>query len=84
MKGLPFISNLKKAACGSKQDMKSDNLQYNTLVRWFAGTNDSSKLFTKNCFNLFTIKKIMLGTSDAWSTSHLSQQTRKPAYYIVD
>ena len=21
---------------------KSDNLQYNTLVRWFAGTNDSS------------------------------------------
>ena len=29
-------------------------------------------------------KKIMLGTSDAWSTSHLSQQTSKPAYYIVD
>ena len=23
-------------------DQKSDNLQYNTLVRWFAGTNDSS------------------------------------------
>ena len=22
--------------------MKFDNLQYNTLVRWFAGTNDSS------------------------------------------
>jgi hypothetical protein len=21
---------------------KSDNLQYNTLVRWFAGTNDSA------------------------------------------
>ena len=26
----------------------------------------------------------MLGTSDAWSTSHLSQQPSKPAYYIVD
>jgi hypothetical protein len=26
----------------------------------------------------------MLGTSDAWLTSHLSQQTSKPAYYVVD
>ena len=26
----------------------------------------------------------MLGTSDTWSTSHLSQQTSKPAYYIAD
>ena len=26
----------------------------------------------------------MLGTSDAWSTSHLSQQTSEPAYYTVD
>ena len=26
----------------------------------------------------------MLGTSGAWSTSHLSQRTSKPAYYIVD
>ena len=25
----------------------------------------------------------MLGTSDAWLTSHLSQRTSKPAYYIV-
>ena len=30
------------------------------------------------------MKKIMLGTSDDWSTSHLSQQTSEPAYYIVD
>ena len=29
------------------------------------------------------MKKI-LGTSDAWTTSHLSQPTSKPAYYIVD
>jgi hypothetical protein len=29
-------------------------------------------------------KRMILGTSDAWSTSHLSQQTSKPAYYIVD
>ena len=26
----------------------------------------------------------MLGTSDPWSTSHLSKQTTKPGYYIVD
>ena len=30
------------------------------------------------------IKKIMLGTPDAWSTSHLSQRTSKPTYHIVD
>ena len=29
-------------------------------------------------------KKIILGTSDTWSPSHLSQTTREPAYYIVD
>ena len=27
---------------------------------------------------------IILGTSDAWSTGHLSHRTSKPAYYIVD
>ena len=26
----------------------------------------------------------ILGTSDTWSTSHLSQQTSEPTYYIVD
>ena len=26
----------------------------------------------------------MLGTSNAWSTSHLSWRSSKPAYYIVD
>ena len=26
----------------------------------------------------------MLGTSDTWSTSHLSQQPREPMYHIVD
>ena len=30
------------------------------------------------------MKKIILGTSDACSTSHLSQRTSKPAYYIAD
>ena len=30
------------------------------------------------------MKKKILGTSDAWSTSHLSQQTSQPVYYIVD
>ena len=26
----------------------------------------------------------MLGTTDAWLTIHLSQQTNEPAYYILD
>ena len=32
------------------------------------------------------MKKIMLGTSDAWWTIHLTQQTSEsePAYYFVD
>ena len=30
------------------------------------------------------IKTIILGTSDAWSMSHLSRRTSKLAYYIVD
>ena len=29
-------------------------------------------------------EKIMLGTSDAWLTSHSSQQPSKPEYYILD
>ena len=29
-------------------------------------------------------KKIMLGTSNAWSMSHLSQRPGDPAYYIED
>ena len=29
-------------------------------------------------------KKIMLGTSDTWSTSRLSHRPSEPAYYIVD
>ena len=30
------------------------------------------------------MKKIMLGTSDAWSTSHSSQQPSEPEYHIID
>ena len=96
---------------------KSDNLQYNTLDCWFAGTNDSStkclmfqvfffmiswKILCKNGFNVFSIfsyeltkiktksfeclksirnyEKIMLGTSDAWSPSHLSTQQTSVLY----
>ena len=40
-------------------------------------------VFAKNFARNYEKKKI-LGTSDTWSTSHLSQQTSKPAYYIVD
>ena len=28
-------------------------------------------------------KKIMLGTSDTWSTSHLSKRTSEQAYYVI-
>ena len=41
-------------------------------------------IFTKNFPRNYEKKNIILGTSDAWSTSHLSQQTSEPAYYIVD
>ena len=41
--------------------------------------NDFCKEFCKKLW-----KKIILGTSDAWSTSHLSHQPSEPAYYIVD
>ena len=40
-------------------------------------------MFAKN-FARNHAKKIILGTSDAWSTNHLSQLTRESAYYIVD
>ena len=39
--------------------------------------------FTKN-FGKIHEKKIILGTSDAWSTSRLSHRPSKLAYYIVD
>ena len=102
--------------------LKFVNLQYNTLVFWFVGTNDSStkhlmfkvffffitscKILQKIVFIYFLLfydftklkiesfecpksirnseKKMMLGTSDAWLMSHLSQQTSEPAYHIVD
>ena len=40
-------------------------------------------VFAKN-FARFYEKKVILGTSDAWSTSCLSHQVSEPAYYIVD
>ena len=97
-----------------------NNLQYNTLIRWFTGsigqmTHWSSvwcskqysfyiifyRLGHSKLFIFFWIyekiekkieknfarnyeKRIILGTSDAWLTSHLSQQNCKPAYYTVD
>ena len=101
--------------------IKSNNLQYDTLVCWADGTNDSStkhltfqvliffhkilqnslqKLFqfiflpykiTKMKIESFecpksirSYEKKILGMSDAWSTSHLSQWPSKPAYYILD
>ena len=36
------------------------------------------------CICKFKIYIIMFGTLDAWSTIHLSQWTREPAFYIVD
>ena len=40
-------------------------------------------IFAKNFARNYE-KKIILGTSDAWSMSHLSQQPSDPAYYIED
>ena len=89
--------------------IKSGNLQYNTLVCWFAGTNDSATKsltlqvllffhnFLQNCFILFfysfyEFTKIKIKSfecpksitnykkNNAWSTSHLSRRTSKPAY----
>ena len=39
-----WVQKVKKAEkwCEMTAELKSDNLQYNTLVRWFAGTNDLS------------------------------------------
>ena len=43
----------------------------------------NERVFGKN-FARFYEKKIMLGTSDAWSMSHLSHRPSEPAYYIAD
>ena len=40
-------------------------------------------IFAKNFARNYK-KKLILGTSDAGSMSHLSQQPSKPAYYIED
>ena len=40
-------------------------------------------IFAKN-YARFYGKKIILGTSDAWSTIHLSHRPSNPAYYISD
>jgi hypothetical protein len=41
------------------------------------------KGFSQRILQDFMEKK-MLGTSDAWKTSHLSHRPSEPAYYIVD
>ena len=41
------------------------------------------RIFAKNFARNYK-KKIILGTSDAWSMSHLSQRPSKPVYYIED
>ena len=40
-------------------------------------------VFAKNFARNYE-RKLILGTSDAWSTSRLSHQTNNPAYYIED
>ena len=40
-------------------------------------------IFAKNFARNYE-KKILLGTSDAWSMSHLSHQPRDQVYYIED
>ena len=49
---------------------KSDNLQYNTLVRWFAGTNESS---TKRLmFQVLSLQQIL---QDIMKKKYLEHQT---------
>ena len=91
--------------------VKSINFRYNMLLRWDAGTKDSStkrlmfkvlfffmiscRILCKNALNLFvskikvkssecpksikSLKKIILGTSDAWSMIRLSNRPSDPA-----
>ena len=40
-------------------------------------------IFAKNVAKHYE-KKILLGASDAWSMSHLSQRSSEPVYYIED
>ena len=69
------------------------------LARWLAATNDLSTKNRFNFFcNSMKIKiksfeclksirnytKMMLGTSDNWSMSRLSQRATEPAYCVVD
>ena len=42
-----------------------------------------NSIFAKKIAGFYE-KKIILGTSDAWSTSRLSHWPSEPAYYIVD
>ena len=42
------------------------------------------KQFLQRIFQEIMKKKITLGTSDTWLTSHLSHRIRKQTYYIVD
>ena len=58
---------------------------FNLIFNFF---NKFTKIKIKSCkcrkSIRYYIKKIMLGTSDAWLMSHSSRRTSKPAYYIVD
>ena len=46
------------ASCMHQCVVKSDNLQYNTLVRWFAGTNDSSSKYFFHNFLQNSLQKL--------------------------
>ena len=55
-------------------------------LKTFYFCNFITKIETVLAKNFETLyeKKIIPGKSDAWMTSHLSHQSSKPAYYIVD
>ena len=68
---------------------KSDNLKYNTLVRWFAGllgqmTHCTSVWCSKHYFFYIISHRPRALKTLYWLTSHLSQQSSEPAWYIVD
>ena len=63
------------------------NRYFEVLINFFALTfreKDTVDFGTLQRISQEIMKKKIFGTSDTWSTSHLSQQPTKPAYYIED
>ena len=56
---------------------------FNSLSYFFIIWNTNKEFWVPSVYKKLW-KKIMLGASDTWSMSHLSQRPSKPEYYIKD